>query len=129
MPPQLISRPPKKKFSQDNCSCKNNQFKPVLASAEFMKNLKFPTFNINFTHFFEFLKEFYIFRISGPPGSFWYQQLQDLSSINGEKYCPWEMVISIQFLLHSKLHDSPINMKTISCSTNTSCRNPVQSLH
>ena len=29
---------------------KLNQFKPVLASAKFTKNLKFPTFSINFTH-------------------------------------------------------------------------------
>ena len=28
-----------------------NQFEPVLASAEFTKNLKFPTFNTNFTHY------------------------------------------------------------------------------
>ena len=38
-------------FSQSNCSCKNlNQFEPVLASAKFMKNLKFPTFCTNLTH-------------------------------------------------------------------------------
>ena len=71
-PPQLISRPPKKNFSQSNCSCKNlYKFEPVLASAEPMKNLNFPTFSTNFTHFyFEFLNKFYIFRISGPSGSF-----------------------------------------------------------
>ena len=39
-------------FSESNCSCKNlNQFEPVLVSAESTKNLKFPTFNTNFTHF------------------------------------------------------------------------------
>ena len=75
---------------------KLNQFEPVLVSAESMKNLKFTTFSTNFTHFyFEFLKDFYIFRISGPPGSFWNQWLQDSSSINEEKYCPQEMVILI----------------------------------
>ena len=97
MPPQLISRPPKKIFTQSNCSCKYpNQFEPVLASVESMKNLKFPTFSTNFTHFyFEFLKDFYIFRVSESPGLFLYQQLQDSSSINEEKYCPLEMVISI----------------------------------
>ena len=66
---------------------KLNQFKPVLASVKFIKNIKFSTFHINFTHLqFEFLKDFYIFRISGSLGSFWYQWLQDSSSINGEKY-------------------------------------------
>ena len=44
---------------------KLNQFKPVLVSDNLMKNLKFPTSHINFTHFhLEFLKDFYIFRIS-----------------------------------------------------------------
>ena len=75
---------------------KLNQFEPVLAAAEFMKNLKFPTFCINFTHFYlEFLKDFYIFRILRPSGSFWYQWLQDSSTINEEKICPREMVVSI----------------------------------
>ena len=94
---------------------KLNQFEPVLVSAESTKNLKFPTFSPNFTHFyFEFLKDFYIFRISGPPGSFWYQQLQNSSSINKKKYCNHEMAVSIQFLLHSNLRDSLINnIKTI----------------
>ena len=119
MPPQLISRPPKKIFSQGNCSSKIqtsfNQFQPVLASAEFMKNLKFPNFSTNFTHFYsELLKYFYIFRISGHSGSFWYQQLQDSSNINGEKYCPQEMFILICFLLHSNPCNSLINnIKTI----------------
>ena len=103
-------------FSQSNCSCKNlNQFEPVLASTEFTKNLKFQTFSTNFTHFyFEFLKDFYTFRIPGPSGSFCYQQLKDSSSINGKKYCLQEMVVSIQFLLHSNPHNSLINnIKTI----------------
>ena len=53
----------------------------VLVSGKFMKNLKFPTSRIYFTHFhFEFLKDFYTFRISGPSGSLWYQWLQDSSS-------------------------------------------------
>ena len=75
---------------------KLNQLKPVLASAEFIKNLKFPTFCINFIHFlFEFLKDFYIFRILGPSVSFWYQQLNYSFSVNEEKYCLQEMVVSI----------------------------------
>ena len=45
-------------FSQSNCRCKNlNQFEAVLVSAEFMKNLKFPTFgtsNANFQKIFIF---------------------------------------------------------------------------
>ena len=36
--------------------------------------------------YLEFLKDFYIFRILGCPGSLWYQWLQDSSSIKGEKY-------------------------------------------
>ena len=103
-------------FSQSNCSCKIlNQFEPVLASAELQKILKFPTFTTNFTHcYFEFLKDFYIFRISGPSGSIWYEWLQDSFSINGEKYCPQEMVVSIQFILHGNPCNSLINnIKTI----------------
>ena len=106
----------RRKFSQDHPKVqKLNQFIPVLALAELTKNLKFSTFCINFTQFcFEFLKEFYIFRISGPSGSFWYQWLQDSSSINEEKYCSKEIAVSIQFLLHSNLCDSLINnIKTI----------------
>ena len=73
-----------------------NQSEPVLASAESTKNLKFSTFSTNFTYFyFEFLKDSYIFRIAGPPELFWYQWLQDSSSINREKYCPQKLVISI----------------------------------
>ena len=49
---------------------KLNQFKPVVVSAKNPKNLKFPPFHTNFTHsYFEFLKDFYIFRIHGPSGS------------------------------------------------------------
>ena len=98
-------------ISQDHLSCKKlNQFKPVLASGKNLKKLKFPPFCTNLTHFyFEFLKDFYIFRIHGPSGSLWYQQIQDSSSINREKCCPQEMVVSIQFLLHSNLCDSLIN--------------------
>ena len=67
------------------------------------------------THFYlEFLKDFYIFRILGCPRLLWYQLLQDSSSIKGEKYCPLEIDLSIQFLLHSNLCDSLINnIKTI----------------
>ena len=97
-------------FPGSSQAAKLNQFKPVFTSVKLMKSLKFPMFCINFTHFwFEFLKDFYIFRISGPSGSFWYQQLQDSSSINEEKYCSQEMVISTQFLLHNNLHISLIN--------------------
>ena len=119
---------PRRKFPRTTAAAKTE---PVIASAESTKNLKFPTFSTTFTHFyFEFLKDFYIFRISEPQESFWYQWLQDSSSINKEKYCPQEMVISIQFLLHSNLCDSLINnIKPFFCSTNTGFRNPVQSLH
>ena len=62
---------------------KLNQFKPVLASGKILKNLKFPTFCTNLTHFYyKFLKDFYIFRILGPSGSLWYQWIQDSSSIS-----------------------------------------------
>ena len=62
---------------------KLNQFKLILASGKNLKNLKFPTFNTIFTHFYcEFLKDFYIFRISGSSGSFWYKRLQDSSGIS-----------------------------------------------
>ena len=55
---------------------KLNQFKPVLASGKNLKNLKFPPFHTNFTHFyFEFLKDFHIFRIHGPSGSLWYPRI------------------------------------------------------
>ena len=37
------------------------------------------------------------------------QWLQESSSIKGEKYCPQEMIVSIQFLLHINLHDLLIN--------------------
>ena len=75
---------------------KLNQFKPVLASGKNPKNLKFSTFNTIFTHFyFKFLKDFYIFRIHGPSGSLWYPRIKDSSSINRDKYCPQEMVVSI----------------------------------
>ena len=38
---------------------KLNQFKPVLVSGKILKNLKFPTFCTNLTHFYyEFLKDF-----------------------------------------------------------------------
>ena len=75
-----------------------------------MKTLKFTTSHSIFTHFYyKFLKYFYIFRILTCPGSFWYQWRQDSFIIKGEKYCPQEMVVLIQFLLHSNLHDSLIN--------------------
>ena len=75
---------------------KLNQFKPVLVSGKNPKNLKFPPFCTNFTHFyFNFLKDLYIFRIHGPSGSLWYLQIQDSSSINRDKYCPQEMVVLI----------------------------------
>ena len=77
---------------------KLNQFKPVLASGKNLKNLKFPPFHTNFTHFyFEFLKDFYIFRIHGPSGLLWYLWIQDSSSINREKYCPQEIVYQFDF--------------------------------
>ena len=108
---------------------KLNQFKPVLASGKFMKNLNFPTSCINFTHFyFEFLKDFYIFRISGPSGSLWYQWLQDSSSIHWVRNCPQEMVVSLNFLMHSNLHNSlNNNIKPFFGSINTRFRNPGQS--
>ena len=57
------------------------RFKPVLVSGKILKNLKFPTFCTNSTHFYyEFLKDFYIFRILGPSGLLWYQWIQDSSS-------------------------------------------------
>ena len=75
---------------------KLNQFKPVLASGKNPKSLKFPPFCTNVTHFyFKFLKDFYIFRIHGPSGLLWYLRIQDSSSINRDKYCPQEMVVSI----------------------------------
>ena len=102
-------RPPKTNFSQDHLK-KLSQFKPVLASGKNLKNLKFPPFYTNLTHFyFKFLKDFYIFGIYGPSGSLWYLQIQDSSSINREKYCLQEMVVLIQFLLHSNHHNSLIN--------------------
>ena len=92
---------------------------PVLVSGKILKNLKFPPLCTNLhklLHFYlEFLKDFYIFRIHGPSGSLWHPWIQDSSSINREIYCPQEMVVSIQFLLHSNLCDSLINnIKTFS---------------
>ena len=60
MSTQLIPRPYKKKFSQDHLNCKKlNQFKPVLVLGKSLKNLKFPPFYTNLTHFyFKFLKDF-----------------------------------------------------------------------
>ena len=92
-----------------------NQLKPVLESSLLMKMAKIPTLNTDFIHFqLKFIKDFYISRILGCPRSLWCQWLQDSSSIKGEKYCPQEMVVSIQFCLHINLRDLLINnIKTI----------------
>ena len=94
---------------------KLNQLKPVLASAKSTKNLKFSNFCTNFTHFkFEFLTIFYIFRISEPSGSFLYQCSRIHPVLMEKRYCPQEMIISIQFLLLSNLGIPLINnIKTI----------------
>ena len=107
---------PRRNFPRTTAAAKTDQFKPVLASAESIKNLKCPNFSTNFTHFcFEFLKDFYIFRISGCPGSFWYQWLQDSSSINEKNIAPrkWSYQFDFYCIVIYVIHRLIIFIKTI----------------
>ena len=71
MPPQLISDHQEEIFLGPSQLQKLDQFQPVLASGRFMKNLRFSTFCITFTHFlFEFLKDFIFLECLDPQDYF-----------------------------------------------------------